>query len=74
MSPSCGLVDVVLKMDFLWSSNMSVECTNPNLKSAELAQLGQPAPKLELDLYIPQSKIKEFVVIQMPQGMSAWME
>ena len=56
---------------------MSVECTNPNLKSAQLAQLGQLAQKLELDLYIPQtllSKIKEFVVIQMPQGMSGWME
>ena len=35
---------------------MSVECTNPNLKSAQTAQLEQPAPKLELDLYIPQSQ------------------
>ena len=34
---------------------MSVECTNPNLKSAQTAQLGQPAPKLELYLYIPQA-------------------
>ena len=32
---------------------MSVECTNPNLISA---QLGQPAPKFELDLYIPKLK------------------
>ena len=32
---------------------VSVECTNPNLKSAQSVQLGQPAPKLELDLFIP---------------------
>ena len=38
---------------FWFCSTMSVECTNPNLKSAQSAQLGQPAPKLELDLYIP---------------------
>ena len=56
---------------------MTVECTNPNLKSAQTAQLGQPVPKLELDLYIPQAqygKIKEFIVIQMTLGMSGWME
>ena len=40
---------------FLFYYKMSVECTNPNLKSAQTAQLGQPAPKLELDLYIPQT-------------------
>ena len=38
---------------------MSVECTNPNLKSAQTAQLGQPAPKLELYLYIPQASLKK---------------
>ena len=31
---------------------MTVECTNLNLKSAQTAQLGQPAPKLELDSFI----------------------
>ena len=39
----------------LFCSIMPVECTNPNLKSALSAQLGQSAPKLELDLYIPQT-------------------
>ena len=29
----------------LFFSIMSVECTNPNHKSAQSAQLGQPAPK-----------------------------
>ena len=29
---------------------MSVECTNSNLVSAQMAKLMQPAPKLELDL------------------------
>ena len=38
---------------------MSVECTNPNLKSAQTAQLGQPAPKLELYLYIPQASYRK---------------
>ena len=27
-----------------------VNCTNPNLKSTQTPQLGEPAPKLELDL------------------------
>ena len=31
---------------------LSVECTNLNLISA---QVEQPAPKMELDLYIPQA-------------------
>ena len=35
---------------------MSVKCTNSNLKSAQTAQLEQPAPKLELNLYIPQTR------------------
>ena len=34
---------------------MPVECTNPNHKTAKSAALEQPAPKLELDLYIPQA-------------------
>ena len=34
---------------------MTVECTNLNLTSAQTAQLGQPAPKLELDLFIPRT-------------------
>ena len=45
---------------------MPVEYTNPNLKSAQTAQFEQPAPKWELDLYIPQtwqSKIKKCFVI-----------
>ena len=47
---------VLLMIDtFILLYYMSVECTNSNLKSAQLAQLGQPAPKLELDLYIPQT-------------------
>ena len=33
--------------------SMSVECTNRILISARSAQLGQPAPKFKLDLYIP---------------------
>ena len=31
---------------------MTVECTNLNLKSTLMGQLGQSTPKLELDLYI----------------------
>ena len=52
---------------------MSVECTNPNLKTAQMAQLEQPAPKLELDLYIPQtqqSKIKNSFVIRRQKGIN----
>ena len=41
------------KTSFWFYSRMTVECTN--LKSAQSAQLEQPAPKLELDLYIPQA-------------------
>ena len=58
---------------FWFCSTMSVECTNPNLKSAQLAKLGQPAPKLELDLYIPwiiQSKIKNSFVIGRQKGIN----
>ena len=33
---------------------MSVECTNPN-QVCPNGTVGQPAPKLELDLYIPQA-------------------
>ena len=40
------------KASFWFYSRMPAEYTNPNLKSA---QLEQPAPKLELDLYIPQA-------------------
>ena len=52
---------------------MSMEWTNPNLISAQSAQLGQPAPKLELDLYIPQTqlgKIKNSFVIRRPKGIN----
>ena len=52
---------------------MSVECTNPNLKTAQTAQLEQPAPKQKLDLYIPQtqqSKIKNSFVIRRQKGIN----
>ena len=58
---------------FWFCSTMSMECTNPNPKSAQTAQLGQPAPKLELDLYIPQTqqgKIKNSFVIRRPKGIN----
>ena len=41
---------------------MSVECTNPNLKTAQMAQLEQPAPKL--------SKIKKSFVIRRQKGIN----
>ena len=42
------------KTYFKFFSNMSIECTNNRiLKSTRSAQLGQPAPKYKLDLYIP---------------------
>ena len=49
---SCALRCPGYDKTLLFCSIMSVEYANPNLKSA---QLGQPAPKLELDLYIPQT-------------------
>ena len=56
---------------------MSVECTNPNHKSAQTAQLGQPAPNFELDLYIPQtqqSKIKNNFVIRRQKGINCELQ
>ena len=52
-STRCALRCPGYDRHFYFALLMSMECTNPNLKSAELAQLGQPAPKLKLDLYIP---------------------
>ena len=60
------------KTHFNFYSSMSVECTNQNLKTAQTAQLEQPAPKLELDLYIQtwQSKIKNTFVIRRQKGIN----
>ena len=52
---------------FFYSAYMSVEYTNSNLVSAQMAKLMQPAPKLELDLNIPQNqpyKVKSKTVLR----------
>ena len=56
---------------------MTVKCTNPNLKTAQTAHLEQPAPKLKLDQYIPQtqqSKIKKTFVIRRQKGINGELQ